>query len=158
MKNALELLRPRKLPVWFAGTRIASALEACIERFLKMPEGERVCILISDGESDDFDGVREREVADALARAQVKVFAVIIEADIQPSMYDVAARTGGKVFRAGDPSALATVFQEIDRLQKARYRETLNDWVDWYRPVALAGMALLGLFGIGLLGIRFTPW
>lgn len=158
MKNALQLIRPKRLPIWFAGTKIATALEDTVTRFRTLPEGERICILVTDGESDDFDGVREREVAAALEETRVKVFTVLIGTDAQPSMYEITARTGGKVFRADDQSALGTVFQEIDRLQKARYQEVLNDWVDWYRPVAFAGLVVLGMFGVAQFGLRFTPW
>ena len=158
MKNALELLRPRNLPEWFAGTMIASALEACVDRFESLPEGDRILILVTDGLSGDFNGTREREAAERLAQAKVRVFTVLIGTDAQPSMYEITSRTGGQVFRGDDPTALATVFQQIDRMQSARFKPVLDDWVDWYRPVALSGLASLALYTLSLLGLRFTPW
>lgn len=158
MKNALELLRPRNLPEWFAGTMIAAALEASVSRFQSLPEGDRILILLTDGLSGDFDGTREREAAERLAHEKIRVFTILIGTDAQPSMYEITARTGGQVFRADDPSALASVFQQIDRMQSAKFRNVLNEWVDWYAPIALAGLATLTLSALCQLGIRFTPW
>jgi hypothetical protein len=73
-------------------------------------------------------------------------------------MYTLTARTGGKVYRADDPNALREVFAEIDTLQKARFRQVTNDWVDWYEPAGIAGLLSLAAIGLNLLGLRFTPW
>jgi Ca-activated chloride channel family protein len=158
MKNALELLRPRNLPEWFAGTMIAAGLEACVDRFESLPDGDRILILVTDGLSGDFNGTREREAAERLAQAKIRVFTVLIGTDAQPSMYEITSRTGGQVFRGDDPSALASVFQQIDKMQSARFKPVLDEWVDWYRPIALSSLASLALYTLSLLGLRFTPW
>jgi Ca-activated chloride channel family protein len=158
MKNALELLRPRNLPEWFAGTMIASGLEACVDRFESLPDGDRILILVTDGLSGDFNGTREREAAERLAQAKIRVFTVLIGTDAQPSMYEITSRTGGQVFRGDDPTALASVFQQIDKMQSARFKPVLDEWVDWYRPIALSSLASLALYTLSLLGLRFTPW
>lgn len=44
---------------------------------------------------------------------------IALEVDVDEELLgEIAARTGGKFFRAGDPQALAGVFAEIDRLEK----------------------------------------
>jgi hypothetical protein len=43
-------------------------------------------------------------------------------------------------------------------MQKAKFKQVTSDWVDFYRPLALVGLALAGLWAIGLLGLRYTPW
>jgi hypothetical protein len=50
------------------------------------------------------------------------------------------------------------VFREIDQMQKAKFRQVTSDWVDFYRPLCLAGLSIAGLWGLSLLGLRYTPW
>jgi len=73
-------------------------------------------------------------------------------------IYTIAAITAGKVFRVEEPGALGAVFREIDQMQKAKFRQVTSDWVDFYRPLCLAGLGLAGLWGMSLLGLRYTPW
>jgi hypothetical protein len=73
-------------------------------------------------------------------------------------IYTIAAVTQGKVFLADEPGTLTSVFHEIDRMQKAKFKQVTSDWVDYYQPLALAGLVIAGLWGLGLLGLRYTPW
>ena len=59
---------------------------------------------------------------------------------------------------AADPQALAFVFHEIDQMQKAKFKPVVADWVDYNRPFAIAGLVLVGLFGMAQFGLRFSPW
>jgi len=70
----------------------------------------------------------------------------------------IAAGTGGKVFTAGDRSALDGIFREIDGMQKARFKQVTADWVDDFTPLSLAGLVTASMFGLSLLGLRYTPW
>ena len=73
-------------------------------------------------------------------------------------IYTIAALTTGKVFRVEDPGALTAVFHEIDRMQKAKFKQVTSDWVDYYQPLCLAGLMVAGVWGLSLLGLRYTPW
>jgi hypothetical protein len=121
-------------------------------------EGDRAIILLTDGESADFDGNAEREVAEELLGSRIRLFSIIIGTDPEDGIYSLTARTGGKVYRADDPATLREVFTEIDSLQKARFKQITHDWVDWYEPVCLAGLASIAAIGLNLFGLRFTPW
>jgi Ca-activated chloride channel family protein len=158
LRNATHFIRPRDLPPWFAGTLIARALEGCVPRLASTTEGDRALILLTDGESADFDGSTERQVAEKLKAARIKVFSVVIGEDPTEGLYHIAAQTGGKVFRADDPKTLTDVFNEIDSLQPSEFRQIVSDWVDWYQPVCLAGLTALAGVCVHLLGLRFTPW
>jgi hypothetical protein len=127
---------------------------------IRVKEGDRAIILITDGGSGDFGGGRDRQIAQELADAKIRVFTILIGNDGfgGDGIQTIATGTGGKVFTAADPGALSAVFREIDSMQKAKFKQVTSDWVDFYRPLALVGLALAGLWAIGLLGLRYTPW
>ena len=101
-----------------------------------------------------------QQIAQELAEAKVRVFTVLIGNDLfsQEGVNTLASYTGGKVFQATDPGMLPGVFREIDQLQKAQFKPITSDWVDYYRPLALTGLGIAGVWGFTLLGLRFTPW
>lgn len=162
IRNALPFMQPLRSLPWFGGTMIGRALEGCKDRLVRTKEGDRAVILITDGGSGDFNGGRDRQIAQQLADAKIRVFTILIGNDPGgfgvDGIYTIASVTSGKVFRAEDQSALGTVFQEIDRMQKAKFKQVTSDWVDYYRPLSFAGLALAGIWGFGLLGLRYTPW
>ena len=162
IRNAMPFVEPaRRLP-WFGGTLIAHALEGCKERLTRTKEGDRAVILITDGGSADFGGGRDRQIAQQLADAKIRVFTILVGADMgEPGVdgiYMIAAITQGKVFKVDDQGALAAVFQEINRMQKAKFKQVTSDWVDYYRPLSLAGLIITTVWGLCLLGLRYTPW
>lgn len=161
--SATEYVRPDNMPPWMGGTLIANALRGCRDQLVRTEEGDRAVILISDGGSGDFFNGGDRAVAEELAQHDIRVFGILIGAGEdgmggQGGMETVAAGTGGKVFTAGDPAALDGVFREIDRMQKARFKQSAADWVDDFTPMSLTGLASLLLYGLSLLGLRFSPW
>jgi hypothetical protein len=100
-------------------------------------------------------------VAQELAAENIRVFSVLVGNDGgsgAAGLQTIAAGTGGRVFTTGDPAALAIVFREIDGMQKARFKQVTADWVDYYTPLALAGLGCVLLSGFSLLGLRHTPW
>jgi len=160
LKNSMPFVEPaRRLP-WFGGTMIANALRGCKERLTRTKEGDRAIILITDGSSADFMNGGDRQIAEELAEERIRVFTIMIGRNGFGSdgVYTVAAFTAGKVFEAGDPTALTTVFLEIDRMQKAKFKQVTSDWVDYYRPLSFAGLITAGMWGLSLLGLRYTPW
>ncbi|MBN2507745.1 MAG: VWA domain-containing protein [Verrucomicrobia bacterium] len=160
IRNALPFVQPaRRLP-WFGGTLIGHALAGCKERLARTKEGDRAIILISDAGSGDFSGGRDRQIAQELADARIRVFTILIGSDTfgVDGVYTIAAITGGKVFRAEDPAALEAIFREIDQMQKARFKPLTSDWVDAYAPLSMGGLAAASLWALTLLGLRYTPW
>jgi Ca-activated chloride channel family protein len=160
VRNALPFVRPNNMPPWFGGTLIAHALRGAKERLMRTKEGDRAILLVTDGDSGDFHNGGDRQIAQELAAAQVRVFTVLIGSDnfSKQGVNTIAATTGGKVFQATDPAMLPGVFQEIDRMQKAQFKQTTADWVDYYTPLCIAGLVLAGLWGLSAFGLRYTPW
>lgn len=162
IRNAMPFVKPARQLPWFGGTLIARALEGCKERLTRTKEGDRAVILFTDGGSGDFGGGRDRQIGQQLADAKIRVFTILIGADLgEPGVdgiYTIAAITAGKVFKVDDQNALTSVFHEIDGMQKAKFKQVTSDWVDYYRPLALAGLVLAGIWGLCLFGLRYTPW
>lgn len=160
--NATRYVRPDNMPAWMGGTLIANALRGCRDELMRIPEGDRAVVLITDGGSGDFQNGGDRSVAQELAERNIRVFSVLIGAEGfgggSDGLYTIAATTGGKVFTAGDPAALDTVFHEIDGMQKAKFKQVTADWVDDYTPLAVLGLTAALLLALSLLGLRYTPW
>ncbi|QEG29031.1 von Willebrand factor type A domain protein [Gemmata obscuriglobus] len=163
---ATPFMRPGQLPPWFGGTLIAKALRACKAELIKRPEGDRMIVLITDGDSQDFANGADAEVAEELKAEGITVFAVVIGNDRQfqnpiirnGSVQTVTARTGGESFEAGDPNALATVFKRIDEMRRAETDKQIASTLDDFRPFCIAGLVLTGLAGFASFGLRYTPW
>src|SRR5262249_37083343 len=56
IRCATPFMRPENVPPWFNGTEIGRALRACKQVLAPRQEGDRMIILVTDGESDDLFG------------------------------------------------------------------------------------------------------
>lgn len=157
--NATKYIRPNNMPAWMGGTLIANALHGCKEQLVRTEQGDRAVILISDGDSSDFANGGDRRAAEELAAANIRVFIILIDGGAgSGGVETIAAGTGGKVFQVGDRSSLDGVFREIDRMQKARFKQVAADWVDDYTALSITGLIAAGFYLLSLLGLRYTPW
>ena len=147
LKHSAPFMKPEAMPPYMGGTRIGLALRSVHRILANRPEGDRMIILISDGMSADLRG------ADI-----VMYYIHVASGQPQQEVYEIAARTGGEAFIAGDPAALQTVFERIDSMRPAKFEPETPIPADNFRPFALAGLSLLGLQLLSLFGIRFTPW
>lgn len=156
---APPFMRPQNLPYWFGGTEIGRALLACRKILTAREQGDRMIILVTDGYSSDLANGRDEEIARQLRDDQIVVYAVHV-ADGEPSdqLTHLASITGGEVFSPGDQQGLAHVFQRIDEMQKSRIEKTRTEAIDDYPPWCRAGLVLVGVALIALLGLRYTPW
>ena len=128
------------------GTAIGDALGLAVERLRGSAASSRIVLLLTDGVHNA--GVETPGTAAELARSMgIKVYtigagttglapvrvedprtgrtalrAVSVEVD-ETVLADIAERTGGQFFRAGDAEALADVYGEIDRLERTRISE-----------------------------------
>jgi len=160
MRNAMPFANPDNQPRHMSGTAIAAALRFCKSNMeLEATEGDRLIVLVSDGFSSDLGNGEEYEVADELKAAGITLYHIHVDqSDIPSEVVELARGTGGDGFHASDAASLRTVFAHIDRMKPARYASVGTVPMDHFRPFAIAVLALLGLHGIGLMGVRYTPW
>lgn len=158
LRLAAPFLRPERMPPHMGGTRIAHALEEVQKVLSTREEGDRMIVLISDGQSFDLTGAAQK-LGEDLAKEHITVFYIhVAEGSPQEETHTVANLTGGQSFAAGDPEALREVFKRIDKMKPAKMKPTAPEPVDWFWPFAVAGLSLLGAKVLTLLGLRFTPW
>lgn len=156
---SIPFMRPENRIPGFGGTEIGKAVMACREELVSRSEGDRMIILVTDGWSSDLGGGNEMEIAKKLKRDGITLFAVNIqESEARGEIVNLARLTGGEVFNPGDTEALEGVFKAIDAMSKAELEQTAAELVDWFWPFALAGLCVLGLYGLVQLGVRYTPW
>jgi Ca-activated chloride channel family protein len=159
IKCAPPFMRPENVPDWFGGTEIGRALRACKQVLVERQQGDRMIVLVTDGQSADLYGNAAETIARELKDANITVFAIIIGLDrIQEEIHTITGITGGEAFLAGDPEVLRTVFRRVDQMRQAPVEKKLADTLDDFRPWCVAGLVLLGLAGAVALGVRYTPW
>ncbi len=159
VRCAPPFMRPESVPPWYGGTEIARALRACKSVLLERQEGDRMIVLVTDGDSFDLGGGNAETIAKELKEQNITVFAIIIAmSQIQDEIITIAHTTGGEAFEAGDPEALRAIFRRIDRMKQAPLEKRIADSLDFFRPFCVVGLALLGLATLTSLGLRYTPW
>jgi len=160
IRMARKIIWPEMFPdeIW-GHTFIAKALDGAIAPLSKHPEGDRMIILITDGEGEDIGGGREREVIAKLKRHNIVVFAIALNDEgFTPGLESIATETGGQAFKALTPQSLKVVFDRIDQMKKVEIRETRPETIDYFEPFLLPALVLLGIQMLVLFGLRFTPW
>ena len=157
---ATPFLHPRSLPRWFSGgTSIGMALKQA-QKFLGVAEeGDKMVILLSDGQSSDLGNGNDAKIANELKDDNITVYAVHIGGGAPPGEVAVISSiTGGQTFAAGDPKALEVVFKKIDDMAQAPMERLTPDPVDNFFPYLVAGLSFAGVYLLTLFGIRYTPW
>lgn len=148
------------------GTAIGMGLATAVQRLRESRTPSKVVVLLTDGENNR--GAIDPLTAADLARALgVKVYSILVgRPSVEPVTVDdpvlgrvqtlmnvgvderplveIARRTGGRFFRAGDASTLTGVYAEIDRLERAPIRALV------YREYRDLGPLLLGAAAIVL--------
>lgn len=161
LKCSTPFMNPKRPnhPPWLHGTQVGNALMSCRDVLKARADGERLIILISDGESFDLEDGRAQEVAAALREDEITVIDVhVAPEEVPPAIATIATLTGGEVFNPGDPETLETTFKYIDKLMKVEMERTVGQPIDNSWPFCLAALGLLGLYSVSLFGLRHTPW
>jgi Ca-activated chloride channel family protein len=160
IRRARPFIAPENFPdpIW-GGTYIANALEGSLAPLARHEDGDRLVILITDGESRDLSGETLRRIVSKLKQANIVVFAIsMTDSPIAPGLTDVTRQTGGAVFQAVTPETLAIVFRSIDKMKKVELRSVRAEVIDAYEPLISPTSVLLALQMLVLFGLRFTPW
>ncbi len=149
-------MRPDNVPPWFGGTMIGKALRACQKVLIEREEGDRMIVLVSDGQSSDDLG---DEFARKLRNDKIAVYAIHIGGGSAPDqIVNIARLTGGEVFMPGDVEGIREVFRRIDEMRQTQLEKTSAETMDDFSPWCIAGLSLLGLSLLTSFGLRYTPW
>lgn len=114
-------------------TAIGDALALSVKRLREQPDGQRVVILLTDGESN-AGSITPEKAAELAASTGVRVHTIAFGGaggyslfgiplpgngdDIdETALRQIAAKTGGRFFRARDANELAGIYAELDRLE-----------------------------------------
>ena len=151
------------------GTAIGSALAVSINRMRESQSKSKVCILISDGESNagNIDPITAAELA---AGYSIRVYTILVGKEglvpfgrdlfgrpqmvpntvDETTMRKIAEIGDGEFFRVTDNSALERVFKRIDQYEKAEIKETrFRDTSDFYH-IYLTWAVVFWLLWLGL--------
>ena len=155
------------------GTAIGVALAHSVDGLRSSDTKSKVVILLTDGSNNrgDIDPLQAADIARAL---DVRVYTILVGkpgngeypvydayrdqyymipaptiAD-EEDLRDIADRTGGLFFRAGDEQALREIYQKIDRLERSqvaserlvRYDEAWQPWA-WSALILIIGEILV---------------
>jgi Ca-activated chloride channel homolog len=154
-------MRPENVPPWFNGTEIGRALRACAKVLSDRQEGDRMIMLVTDGESFDLGGGVDKEIAKELKADNIVVYAVIIPGDIdriQDEIVNITHLTGGDAFIAGDADAMKSIFRRIDQMKQTRLEKTIGETLDDFWLWCVVGLSVAGAGATALFGLRYTPW
>ncbi len=158
-KCATPFLDPKVLPPGFGGTMIGKALEACQKVLNDREAGDRMIVLVSDGNSFDLSPPNDEVLARKLKADNIVVYAVhISNTSLPPELATITTITGGETFNPGDKNGLRAVFRKIDQMQQTKLKPAYAVKQDYFWPFAIVGMSLLGLCGLFSFGLRYTPW
>lgn len=149
------------------GTGIGMGLTTAVNRLKESKAKSRIIILLTDGVNNA--GFIEPETASDIAKEfGIKVYTIgigtngmaefpyaidndgqflfrMMKVEIDERlMKSIAAKTGGKYFRATSNRSLETIYKEINKLETTEIEELkFYDYDEKFRPLALAALALL---------------
>ena len=140
-------------------TYIGKGLLGAADLLAQRPDGDRMIIMMTDGESSDILPPRDTEIINRLRQENITLFSILMtDEPIQPPLIQISRATGGEVFNAVTPDALVSVFKRIDEMKKVVVLEKSPHVVDDYGPFFIPALAVLSLSVLALFGLRFTPW
>lgn len=143
----------------WGNTFIGKALHGAADLLAERPTGDRMIILMTDGESSDILPPLDATIIAHLRSENITVFSILLtEQAIQPPLINITRATGGEVFNAVTPEALVAVFKRIDEMKKVVVLEKRPRVLDYYDPFLMPALSVLAASVLALFGLRFTPW
>jgi Ca-activated chloride channel family protein len=160
IRLATPFVRPGTFPLkLWDGTAVGNAARECAKVLSSRSEGDRMLIIMTDGESRDIENGQAAIIARDLKKLNIVTYVISIRNGTPPEdLRTLAEGTGGEIFESGDLPALRGVFQRIDKLERAKLVASQTTWLEYYQPFALAGFGLLFLHLAASFWLRFTPW
>ena len=143
------------------GTFTGSALLGAIDILRQRPEGDRMIVLVTDGEADrrDLNAARLALIMRELQASNISCYAIYINENQAPAnLRRICHETGGELIEVNDERSLDSVFQHIDAMKRVRVKQTEAGVKDCSAPVIVVALGLLALHLLALTGLRYNPW
>lgn len=158
------------------GTAIGAALGTAVKRLRESEAESKVIVLLTDGRNN-AGALSPRKAAEIAKTFDIKIYSVgagtrgqapflveslfgrqvvyqSVEIDDE-SLRELSALTAGAYFRAEDRQALASIYEEIDKLEKTEIStHTYMEYFERFRNFVIPAVTLL-LVEVVLLGSRF---
>jgi len=151
-------------------TAIGDAIGLAVKRLRDNPENQRVLILLTDG-ANTAGEVKPLQAAELAAKEGLRIYTIGVGADEmvvrdffgarrvnpsadldEPTMKEIAAKTGGRYFRARATTELAEIYALLDQLEPVekdkRFFRPRKDLFAWPLAVALLFAAAVALYRI----------
>ena len=155
LRCAPPFMKPEMVPPWMGGTMIGKALREAKKTLAERQEGDRMIILVSDGESFDLSDGQDEAVARELKAENIAVYHIHVSDESPPeSMGVITTLTGGEMFSAGDPDGLKSIFKRIDAMRQAKLRKKVAETLDDFFPWAIASLSTLRRHGTGVVRLE----
>jgi Ca-activated chloride channel homolog len=175
--QAVEQLRPAGTAGWLDdGTAIGTAVATAANRLRRVP-GERVMVVLTDGENNRGE-IHPRTAAQAAGAYGIKIHTIAVGSEgVAPIpiargpfgvqyanlpvsideelLREMAGMTGGEYFRATNEAALDSIYSHIDRLERTEAQ--VRRYVD-YTPRYLPFLALALVALVGEWALRGSRW
>jgi Ca-activated chloride channel family protein len=160
IRLATPFVRPGAFPLeWWDGTRVGNAITSCSELLEQRSEGDRMLIVLTDGETRDMEGGLATQIGQTLKSKNIVLYGISVRDEGASDDLRAACQvTSGELFEAGDEEGLRAVFRRIDQLQRTKQAAAQTRWLEFDRPFALVGLVLLGIQMLAAFGLRYTPW
>ncbi len=160
IRSTLPFADPALQPEHMQGTRIADALRFAAKTVpLEAKGGDRIVILVSDGESNDDLDKSVQQVTEILQDARITMFFLHVgSASSARAAFEIAPMTGGRAFVARDRGEILHVFRRIDSMTRSDPVVLAPCLMDDFRVVSVVLLVLCGLSTLSMLGLRYTPW
>ena len=145
---AADMLDEVKIGLPGRRTDLGQAIGLTVQMMRAEPEGERLLILISDGETN-VGALAAKDAARLAAEAGLKIivigFARELDAGGEEQMRAIADATEGRFFTAGDPALLEAIYREIELIAPVAAPDPENAPIDNWRwpPLLIAFIAAL---------------
>ncbi|MDP2827431.1 MAG: VWA domain-containing protein [Sulfuricellaceae bacterium] len=161
----------QRLPVGIAGqdTAIGEALALALKQLQLNPKHRPALVLFTDGDST-AGNISPAEAVEVARRMKVPVYAVDIGTDLfghaaRPAIAEegaialeqISAATGGRYYRATSPAALASIMEDIGRLEATITPPTKQrERHEWFWLPALLAAAVLSVSRLTAMAKRHT--
>ncbi len=132
-------------------TDLGQAIGLSVQMLRKEPEGDRVLILISDGETN-VGGLAAMDAAKLAADAGVKIFIIGFAKEIdvasEQQMQEIAIATDGQFYAATSPTLLQSIYREIDGISPISSENPESAPIEnWRWPPLLVALAMALIIG-----------